>query len=207
MNRATPLPVLGALMLGALVIGALTAACGSTSTTASTDGIPIALLREARPIGRGPQFHPAVKGDVLGPCTGSLGPREGVHIELFAANRVVIVAEGIGTRPPWTFSDGRIAGARCYGALVTLEPTGVVLVRPGAKLTLADLFREWGEPLSEHRLTSFTAVPGATVATFIDGHRWNGPAASVPLTRHAEIVLEVGPYVPPHHSYTFPPGT
>jgi len=29
----------------------------------------------------------------------------------------------------------------------------------------------------------------------------------VPLTRHAEIVLEVGPHVPPHSSYMFPPGT
>jgi hypothetical protein len=29
----------------------------------------------------------------------------------------------------------------------------------------------------------------------------------VPLTPHAEIVLEVGPHVPPHASYTFPPGT
>jgi len=29
----------------------------------------------------------------------------------------------------------------------------------------------------------------------------------VPLTRHAEIVLEIGPYVPPHLSYAFPPGT
>jgi len=26
------------------------------------------------------------------------------------------------------------------------------------------------------------------------------------LRRHAEIVLEIGPYVPPHARYTFPPG-
>jgi hypothetical protein len=26
------------------------------------------------------------------------------------------------------------------------------------------------------------------------------------LTRHAEIVLEVGPPVPPHRIYLFPPG-
>jgi hypothetical protein len=29
----------------------------------------------------------------------------------------------------------------------------------------------------------------------------------VPLTRHAEIVLEVGPHVPSHSSYAFPPGS
>ena len=32
----------------------------------------------------------------------------------------------------------------------------------------------------------------------------NGSPGRVPLTRHAEIVLEVGPYVPPHSAYTFP---
>ena len=31
--------------------------------------------------------------------------------------------------------------------------------------------------------------------------------SSTLASRHAEIVLEVGPYVPPHRSYTFPPGT
>jgi hypothetical protein len=48
------------------------------------------------------------------------------------------------------------------------------------------LFRSRGQPLSATRLASFRAVP---------------------LTRHAEIVLEVGPHVPPHSSYAFPPGS
>jgi hypothetical protein len=42
---------------------------------------------------------------------------------------------------------------------------------------------------------------------FVDGERWPGAPAAVPLTRHAEIVLEVGPRVPPHSSYAFPAGT
>jgi hypothetical protein len=45
------------------------------------------------------------------------------------------------------------------------------------------------------------------VAVFVDGRRWRGAPAAVPLTPHAEIVLEVGPHVPPHSSYAFPPGT
>jgi dihydroxyacid dehydratase/phosphogluconate dehydratase len=36
---------------------------------------------------------------------------------------------------------------------------------------------------------------------------WPGAPGAVPLTRHAEIVLEVGPHVPPHSSYAFPPGS
>jgi hypothetical protein len=130
-----------------------------------------------------------------------------VHVELFAANRVVLVASGIGTLPPRAFSLGRIAAARCYGSIVTLEPTGLVLVRPGSRLSLSDLFRSWGQLLSTHRLASFRAPVGTRVTVFVDGRRWHGQPGSVPLTRHAEIVLEIGPHIPPHPSYTFPAGT
>jgi hypothetical protein len=143
---------------------------------------------------------------MIGRCSHRLGAREGVHVEVFAANRVVIVAAGIGTRPPRTFSAGRISGAGCYGDLVTLEPTGVVLVRRGLRLSLLALFRAWGQPLSRHRLGGFSVPAGSRVAVFVGGRRWRGLPASVPLARHSEIVLEVGPYVPPHASYTFPPG-
>ena len=102
---------------------------------------------------------------------------------------------------------GRITRASCYGALVTLDPTGLVLVRPGASLTVATLFRSWGQPLSATRLASFRAAPGTRVTVFVDGRPWPGAPGAVPLTRHAEIVLEVGPHVPPHSSYAFPPGS
>lgn len=144
---------------------------------------------------------------MIGRCGHRLGPRYGVHVEVFAANRVVLIPAAIGTRPPRTFSAGRISGAGCYGDLVTLEPTGVVLARPGRRLSLADLFRGWGQPLSPGRLASFRTLVGTRVAVFLDGRRWRGPPGQVPLTRHSEIVLEVGPHVPPHASYTFPPGT
>jgi hypothetical protein len=91
--------------------------------------------------------------------------------------------------------------------LVTLEPTGLVLVREGEAASLADLFQAWGQPLSERQLAGFSASAGQSVRVFVDGRSWRGPPGGVPLTRHAEIVLEVGPYVPPHHEYTFPPGT
>jgi hypothetical protein len=42
---------------------------------------------------------------------------------------------------------------------------------------------------------------------YVDGKPWSGSPENVPLSPHAEIVLEVGPHVPPHSSYTFPPGT
>jgi hypothetical protein len=193
-----------------MAAAAVASACASPQAPArppAIASIPRALLSEARPIGTGPRFTLPASGPVAGTCQRSLGPRVGVHVEVFAANRVLLLPAGIGARQPWAKLDGRLASARCYGALVTLDPTGLVLVRPGAGLTLADLFRSWGEPLSRTRLTSFSAPAGTEVAVFVDGRRLNAAPPSVPLTRHAEIVLEVGPHVPPHSSYAFPPGT
>ena len=172
----------------------------------SSPAIPRELLGQARPIGVGPRFHPPADGPVSGPCAPRLGPRDGVHVEVFAADRVLLLPAGIGTRPPRQLLDGRVTQAACYGQLVTLDPTGVVLVRPGARLTLGALFRSWGEPLSTTRLASFSASAGARVTVFVNGRAWRGAPEEVTLTRHAEIVLEVGPHVPPHRSYTFPPG-
>ena len=193
-----------------MAAAAVLSACASSQSPArppATASIPRALLSEARPIGTGPRFTLPAGGPVAGACQRSLGPRVGVHVEVFAANRVLLLPAGIGAQQPWAKLNGRITSAPCYGALVTLDPTGLVLVRPGARLTLADLFRSWGEPLSRTRLTSFTAPAGTQVAVFVDGRRLNAAPPSVPLTRHAEIVLEVGPLVPPHSSYAFPPGT
>jgi hypothetical protein len=130
-----------------------------------------------------------------------------VHVELFAADRVVIIARAIGTRPPRSFAAGRLSGARCYGDLVTIDPTGLVLVRPGLHLKISDLFRAWGQRISSTRLASFSAPPGMRVVAFVDGRPTHVPPQDVALRRHAEIVLEVGPHVPPHAFYTFPPGT
>jgi hypothetical protein len=191
------------------------AACGSTRQSASPPATPpaaapappAALVAQARPIGRGPGFQTAARGPVPGSCDRRLGPRAGVHVEVFAANRVVLLPAGIGTRPPRTVSGGRITSAGCYGDLVTLDPTGLVLVRAGLHAVLGDVFRAWGQPLSTRRLAAFSASAGARVAVFVNGRRWHGLPEHVPLALHSEIVLEVGPYVPPHRFYTFPPGT
>ena len=196
--------------IGVATLAALAAAlggCGSRQTPSATSAIPRALVEESRPVGRGPLFQPPARGQVVGACRRPLGKRAGVHVELFAANRVVIVPAGLGTLPPRTTLSGRITSARCYGDAVTLEPTGLVLVREGVHPALSDLFREWGQPLTPVRLGPFAASPSKPAVVFVDGRRWRASAGAVPLTRHAVIVLEVGPYVRPHVSYRFPPGT
>ena len=145
------------------------------------------------PIGVGTAYHPPAQerdGRAIGAlrCTKS-GTAFAVHVELFAKRRVVIVPPGIG------------AGPQCSYPLRTTAPTGVVHVaRRG--LTLGDLFRVWGRRLSASRLLSF---PGK-VSVYVAGRRWNGEPGAVPLTKHAQIVVETGGYVAPHPTYLFPKG-
>jgi len=192
--------------LALVAAASLLTGCGTSARPHASGAILRSLLREARPIGSGPRFQPPARGPILGRCQRRLGRRSGVHVEVFAQNRVVLMPAGIGTRAPRTITDGQVTAARCYGALVTLAPTGVVLVRAHSRLTLAQLFRSWGEPLTNRQLASFNATAGQPVLAFLDGRRWSRPPGAIPLARHAEIVLEVGPYVPPHKTFAFPPG-
>jgi hypothetical protein len=154
-----------------------------------------------RPIGPGPRFHPPLREGPVADCRpGPLGERFGVHLELFGADHVVLFAAGIGTRPPRERHTGRISGARCFGPVVTIDPTGLVLLRPGTEATVGDVFDLWGQPLAARRAASFRGL----VRAYVNGRRHRGPVRAIPLRRHDQIVLEVGPYVPPHASYTFP---
>ena len=137
-----------------------------------------------------------------GPCTTPLGRRLRAHVEIFGADRVVLLAAGIGTRPPRRLSDGHLTDARCFGDLVTLDPTGTVYFLPAGRPTLGALFAAWGHALTGHRIASFT---GGRVRVYVDGRPWRRSPGAVPITRDAEIVLEVGPQVPPHTHFTFPP--
>jgi len=181
-------------------------ACAGSHQTEARTGVSRSLLAEARPIGLGPRFHPPARGSVPGVCRHRLGARFGVHVEVFAANRVVLVPAGIGVRGPERLLDGRVTSARCFGSLVTVDPTGTVLVRTGQRHSLAELFNAWDEPLGRHDLVGFAGRSVRPVVAFVDGRPWSGALGSIPMSRHAEIVVEVGPLVPPHHSYTFPHG-
>lgn len=174
----------------------------SLSAGSRPRGIPDALLAGVRPIGRGPRFQPPPGERVLGACRTPLGQRRRAHVEIFGADRVVLVAAGIGAREPRRISDEHLTAARCFSALVTLDPTGTVYFRPGRGLTVGDIFRVWGLPLSDRRIASFT---GGRVRAYVNGRRWPGSSQAVPLRQDAEIVLEIGPQVPPHTHFSFPP--
>jgi hypothetical protein len=164
----------------------------------------------AVPIGRSPAFQlpslspAAARALPVGPlrCGAPGGRRFGVHVELFAHGRAVIVPAGIGIAPPRRRDGAYIHGGRCYYPLVTREPTGVIEVAVGARATIGTLFALWGQPLSRSRLARFRGEVRAHVA----GRLWRGDPRAIPLTRHAQVVLQVGPAIPPHPRYLFPPG-
>jgi hypothetical protein len=194
-----------------LAVGLLLSGCGAAphgTVTRGPDsagqraGIPRSLLESVRPIGRGARFQPDAGSHVIGVCRPMLGRRLRAHVELFGADRVVLLAAGIGTRAPRRIRDGQVAHAGCFGALVTLDPTGTVYFRPGSRPTLGDLFRAWGQALGGARIASFT---GGRVRVYVNGQPHRGAPQTVRLTNGAEIVLEVGPHVPPHARYSFAP--
>ena len=150
----------------------------------------------AWPIGPGPQYRPAPApaavraGHPVGSLLCSAYPvRFAAHIEVFARRRVAIVPPGIGHGPGCTYP------------VSTNAPTGVV--RLTQAVTLGDVFRVWGQPLASRRLLSFRG----TTLVFVDGRKWRGDPRRLWLTRHVQVVLEIGGYVAPHPTYLFPKGT
>lgn len=162
------------------------------------------------PAGATPEFHPpslsaaAARAQPLGRlhCSRAVRPRFGVHLELFARGHVVIVPAGIGIAPPRRRDGAYVDGGRCRYPLITREPTGVLEVHEGTTATLGDLFDLWGQPLSQRRLAGFAG----RVRAHVGGREWRGDPRTIPLTRHAQVVLQVGPAIVPHARYTFPPG-
>ena len=147
------------------------------------------------PIGFGPRYQlPAVstavaRGAPVGrlACSRADTARELAHVELFADKLVLLLPRGIGI------------ARRCSYPVHTSDPTGVVEFDPSSRATLGDLFDVWGQPLSAN---GFAGFHGA-VSAWVGGKRWRGEIRAIPLRRHAEIVVEVGGYIPPHTFFLF----
>jgi hypothetical protein len=183
-------------------VGVAAAAAVLVLATSASAGDPIPT-----PIGVGPGFHPGPTSRAVAAarpagrhvCGAAVQQRVRAHLELFAQRRVVIVPAGIGVAPPLRMRNGFVVRGRCSYPVRTVEPTGVIEVDSSLRPTLGDLFAVWGRRLGPNRLLSFAGP----VQAFVAGKRWHGDPRRIPLRRHAQIVLEVGGYIPPHRSYLF----
>lgn len=185
------------LLRSSVLLALLAAGCGGGS--ADLAAIPLS-------IGRGPKFLPPAIGHRSAHARLACGRRPpltyGAHVELFAAGHVVQVPAGIGVGPPVTRRGAYVTRGRCWHPLYTTEPTGLIEIAAATTPTLGTLFDVWRQPLSPTRLVGFHGG----VRAYVGGARRHGDPRAIPLRRHAQIVLEVGPYVPPHPAYEFPPG-
>jgi hypothetical protein len=173
-------------------------------------GAPLPPSVKPWPIGAGPGFRlpaaPAAirSGRPVGRfrCAPERGRRAGVHVELFIRRQVLIVPAGVGVARPSRTSFSRVRPGGCTYALRTLDPTGTIEL--AGRATLGDFFRVWGQPLGLRRIAGFRSR--GRLLAFVDGRRVRGDPRRIALTRHANVVLELGGYVPPHPRYLFGPG-
>jgi hypothetical protein len=219
--RDRPRPASSVVPAAVLLLAAavLLAGCGgSHASRTSAASRPLRHLPAdyiPMTVGPGAAYRPAPRGAAVGAgrpvdglrCARARGPRFGAHIEMFAHQHVVAIPTAIGIAPPVTLNGAaRVQSGRCYYPLMTTDPTGVLEIRDGERLTLGALFALWGQPLSHHGAAGFTAPRGQALVAYVGTERWRGDPRAIPLRRHARIVLEIESHVPPHTSYDFPPG-
>lgn len=194
-----------------LALVASLGACGTATSPGPADGAlaggRVPAVPTPVPIGTGPRLRPgpgAVPQPGL-PCRPlreiPTATHEAVHLELFAQGRIVIVPAGIGVGGPLRREGAFVRDGRCAMALRTSEPTGVIELTPGTRATLGVLFAVWGRKLGDRRLLSFRGP----VRAWVHGRRHRGPVRDIELRDRRQIVLVVGPPVPVHATYAFPP--
>jgi hypothetical protein len=150
------------------------------------------------PVGPAPRYTPPARpaavhaGAPVGElrCGGSAKTFR-IHLEVFVNRKVVIVPRGIG-----------VSDKGCRYPVSTDGPDGVVRVAAG--LRLGDVFRVWGQRLGPSQVGSFTST--TPLRAYVGGKLVHGPVDEIRLTPHAQIVLELGGYVPPHPFFLFAGG-
>lgn len=215
--------VLAALLVGAALT---LAGCGSAprtdasqSTTAPltfsiTTTTPTSTVAE--PITRtsvGPQGVPLETGPFLAPATttrlggiihgiqceplAQLAYTTYAHLQVYVRGRSRALPGGIGIVDlhPIITSQGLFYGAlTCMYWLHTRAADGLLEAQAPVprRFTLGDLFAVWNQPLTRSRVAG---ARGRVTAT-VNGRRWHGDPARIPITEHAAIQLSVGRPVP-----------
>ena len=114
-------------------------------------------------------------------------------------------AGGIGVAEPLVHAGVSDRPDGCTYPLRTLRPDGVVEVAAGARAPARrPVPRSGGSRSGRTRLLSFHS--SAPVRAYVAGRARSRAGGAIPLTPHAQIVLEIGGYVPPHSFFLFTGG-
>jgi hypothetical protein len=129
------------------------------------------------------------------------------HLTIFVNGAARQVPAGIGipgAQGQNTSTGTFIGSGTCFYWLHTHAADGVIHIESPVQrtYTLGEFFNEWGQPLSATKVGPATGK----VTAIYNGHVYLGNPADIPLTKHAQIQLEVGsPLVAPE-KITFPSG-
>ena len=106
------------------------------------------------------------------------------HLDLYLNGTHVAIPANVGIGP---------GGDRFFSPLHTHDRTGILHVESPAKIeyTLGQFFGVWGVRLSSTCIGNYCAG-GSRTLSFVDGRRVQGDPATIPLRRHAEIVIAFG---------------
>jgi hypothetical protein len=125
------------------------------------------------------------------------------HLTIFVNGIAKQVPARIGI-PGGVEQQGFVVSGNCYYWLHTHAADGIIHIESPVQrtYTLGDFFDEWGQPLSSSRVGPATGH----VTAIYNGQVFRGNPRDIPLTRHAQIQLEVGtPLVAPEQ-IIFPSG-
>jgi hypothetical protein len=124
------------------------------------------------------------------------------HLAVYVNGTQRSVPYGIGI-PGGTAGQGYVGSGTCFYWLHTHDQTGVIhMESPVQKFyTLGGFFAIWGQPLTSGQIGSAKG----TLTVYVNGKRYAGDPASITLTAHELIQVDVGRNVAPQ-PYTFPSG-
>ena len=150
-----------------------------------TQTISVAVLLGA---GASPASAQAMGQTINGiSCDAQEGQRIHIHqhLTIYDHGTQVLVPQFIGIP----------AAARCIYWLHTHTPDGFIHVEApmDRSFTLGDFFSVWGQPITRTQVASAKTKKGESTRVWLNGALYNGDPAKIPLTAHADIVIQVGP--------------
>lgn len=127
------------------------------------------------------------------------------HLDVFIDGRPVLVPPGIGInisdpavkQGVWNgnLTYGKIAGCAqpCISPLHTHDASGVIHTESGFNTTnrLGQFFTEWGVAFGDSCVGQYCA-PATPIVVYVDGQRYTGSVADIPLSIGKEIAVVIG---------------
>jgi hypothetical protein len=101
----------------------------------------------------------------------------------------------------------------CLYWLHTTDDTGVITIAlpkdaANRQFTLGQFFQIWGQPLQKGQVATLNVGQGEQVRVWVNGKPHQGDPANVPLTSHADVVVQIGPpFQEPPPNYTWDPAS